>query len=110
MSTMIPSQPAPTTTRRITTTRRLAAGVAALLLLGTACGGGADGDQRQAIVDALTEGGAVTDGQAECVVDGLYEELDADTVNALDPSQDEIDDPEVADVLQEAFLECTSEG
>ena len=52
----------------------------------------------------------MTGGQAECVVDGLYEELDADTVNALDPTQDEVDDPEVAAVLQEAFLECTSEG
>ena len=42
---------------------------------------------------------------------GLHRlEVDADTVNALDPTQDEVDDPEVAAVLQEAFLECTSEG
>ena len=52
MSTMITTQPASTTTRRITTTRRLAAGLAALLLLGTACGGGVDGDQRQATASA----------------------------------------------------------
>ncbi|WP_108666024.1 hypothetical protein [Euzebya rosea] len=105
-STISPSPTSPTTIR----TRRFGAALISLLLLGTACGGGEDGDQRQLIVDALTEGGAVTQTQAECVVDGLYEELDADTVNALDPSQDEVDDPEVAAVLQEAFQECTSEG
>ena len=62
---------------------------AALLVLG-ACGddsdGGGDGDTetlREQLVDELTADGTLSEDDANCIADGVFEELDSETIQAF---------------------------
>jgi hypothetical protein len=90
--------------------RRFAVGLAApaVLVLGLAACGAGDAS-RSDVQDELEEGG-LTEAQAECVTDRIFDELDQDEINELYEA-DEGDDPPdgVEETFTTAATECASE-
>lgn len=85
--------------------------VIGLALVGAACSESAedlsDEELRTELIDVLTEDGTLTDEQASCSVDFLFDNLDRDTLNDVANAQqaDEISEDAFA-VVQEAFIGC----
>ena len=84
---------------------------AALLQLG-ACSGDArdgrgDGDSdtlREQLIDELTADGTLSEADAKCIADGVFDELDADTVQAFADSDEP--PPGFEDTMIEITLGC----
>lgn len=94
--------------------RRWSFGIATLAgiaMLGAACSADAesmtDEELRTELIEVLTEDGTVTDSQATCVVDGLFEQGDRDQINRMANAQeaDEITDGDM-ELLTDVMLGC----
>ncbi|WCO65940.1 hypothetical protein PO878_15665 [Iamia majanohamensis] len=94
--------------------RRLAATVAlgAALVAGAACGGGGDDPvSRDELTTELRNDAGVTEAQASCMADDLFERLDQDDIDAIagytGDTDDEVSDEAVA-ALTDAITTCVA--
>jgi hypothetical protein len=93
--------------------RRLRVGLAApaVLALGlAACGGGSDVSKAD-VTSELQEGGDLSEAEATCVADQVFDTLDQDQINELYTSDDdEALDAETAELLTSFGVECAEGG
>jgi hypothetical protein len=86
--------------------RRMAVLLIPVALVGAACGGGDEAPSREALVDALIDGG-LEPTEAECWVEGAYEELSAEDKQAVqdrDATYDGWENPEAVDAVGDDCL------
>lgn len=85
--------------------------VAGLALVGAACSQSAsdlsDAELRDALVDVLTEDDSLTQTEASCVVDSLFENTDRDQLNRMADADtpEELEDGDI-EVLTTALFDC----